>query len=245
MTTAKLWRVVADAREPHDAPLELLRILVVADVLRRVIEDVQGGQVLLAVLEPADVAPSLEAHLLQAREPVGRGRTPEDGTALTGGPADITVGSAAFSTAPLAAATFRRMRVGAVTIPGEGASASRLSEIQLDDPLALRLALLRIPYGEPAVLTRARLHRADETLHRWRLKVAAWADMPSAPAAREPLDAARAALSADLDTRSVLTGLHHVEIDHDIASGSKFETFAHLDRVLALDLCRLIGQLPR
>jgi hypothetical protein len=50
-------------------------------------------------------------------------------------------------------------------------------------------------------------------------------------------------LADDLDTPTALKVLHRLEIDHSIASGSKFDAFAAADRVLALDLCHLVGRL--
>lgn len=105
--------------------------------------------------------------------------------------------------------------------------------------------LLRFPYSTPAVLTPARLHRAEETLRRWRYKVADWADMSSAPMPQQPVDAMRHALAADLDTGTVLKLLHRVEADLHLAAGSKFETFAYMDRVLSLDLCHSVGRRRR
>jgi cysteinyl-tRNA synthetase len=113
------------------------------------------------------------------------------------------------------------------------------------DPAALRLVLLRFSPASPAALSAARLHRAEETIQRWRYKVAMWADMPSAPLVADSVSAARDALAADLDTITVLTDLHRLEVDPQIASGSKFQTFAYLDRVLGLDLRHLVGKLHR
>ncbi len=111
--------------------------------------------------------------------------------------------------------------------------------LQDHDPLAVRLALLRCRPDEPAPLSPARLHRAEETLGRWRFKVAGWWHLPRA----EPQDlgAVVEGLARDLDTSLALRTLQHLEADHGVPSGSKFTTFTLLDRVLGLDLGRLIG----
>lgn len=71
---------------------------------------------------------------------------------------------------------------------------------------------------------------ADETLQRWRYKVALWADMPPAPPVGILLDAAREALKANLDAATVPKELHRLEMDSQVASGSKFATFAGVAR---------------
>lgn len=43
----------------------------------------------------------------------------------------------------------------------------------------------------------------------------------------------------------MLADLHRLETDPDLSSGARFEAFVGVDRVLALDLGRLIGKLPR
>jgi cysteinyl-tRNA synthetase len=52
------------------------------------------------------------------------------------------------------------------------------------------------------------------------------------------------AFDDDLDTPSALRILRELERDESVAAGSKFETFLHLDQVLALDLSTEIGK-PR
>jgi len=243
VSAARLWRVVIDLRGLRNRALDASRTLVVTDVLRRVLEDLQGGQVFLAML--TDDAPRIpDPGLLQVRDPLGRVASWDAAVALVGGAADVVVESAAAdSTASPQVAADRRLRVAGVTGPDDHTDG--MSDLPVEDPLATRLALLRVPYDEPAALSLARMHRADETLQRWRLKVAGWADMPSAPPTVEHLESARRSLESGLDTRSVLTLLHRVEVDHRLPSGSKFETFAQIDRMLALDLCRLVGKLPR
>jgi len=53
-----------------------------------------------------------------------------------------------------------------------------------------------------------------------------------------------AAFDDDLDTPSALVTLADLEKDQEVPAGSKFETFAWVDRILGLDLVRDVGK-PR
>jgi cysteinyl-tRNA synthetase len=53
-----------------------------------------------------------------------------------------------------------------------------------------------------------------------------------------------AAFDDDLDTPAALRALHSLEQDRQIPPGSKFETFAHTDQLLGLDLAREVGRAP-
>ncbi|MGW5366591.1 hypothetical protein [Actinopolymorpha pittospori] len=112
------------------------------------------------------------------------------------------------------------------------------------DPLALRLALLTRRHYCGAQLDPGILDEADATLHRWRDGVAVWARAPSRPMPRDVVREAYAAFENNLDTPSVLRQLDRLAGDVDVADGAKFETFVHLDRVLAVDLARDIGAGP-
>ncbi|PYI65075.1 hypothetical protein CVV68_19795 [Arthrobacter livingstonensis] len=244
------WRVSVDVRDLDDRPLAALRLLLVADVLRRLVEDLQGGLVLLVLLEsrtgPSAIAREDAEKALWIRPPMARTGSPTEVAALLGAPPNIvlipTVPSSSTAGAPDPEYT---LRVAVALLPHRGTGLATSGLLGIYDPLALRLALLRFPYPSPAVLTTARLHRAQETLQRWRLKVADWEDMPPAPMPQHSVDAMRAALVAGLDTVTVLKLLHRMEVDLHLASGSKFETFAYLDRVLALDLCHLVGKVRK
>jgi cysteinyl-tRNA synthetase len=112
------------------------------------------------------------------------------------------------------------------------------------DPLALRLAYLGNRYRTQINLTWDELGAADRTLGRWRGRVRDWAEAPSQP--MDPAYAARFrdAVAEDLDTPAALQVLREVERDTSLADGAKFELFAHVDRVLAVDLVRDVGK-PR
>ncbi|MEV4368501.1 cysteine--tRNA ligase [Nonomuraea sp. NPDC049637] len=112
------------------------------------------------------------------------------------------------------------------------------------DPLAARLAFLERRYRERLDLGWDVLRAADRTVRRWRARVAEWSESPSAPMAASYAERVGAALDDDLDTPAALAILRELELDESVAPGSKFETFLHLDQVLALDLSTEIGK-PR
>lgn len=240
VTRGATYRLHVDIRGASSRPLDTIRLLLAADVVRRVVEDLCSGQAWLAVVARQVRANSPlrgYARAMGVREPAAWVISPDEAqVALAGPPAilvlppDEPVGAASTSTAVL--------RVGTVRPP------PRTTSGLLDDfdPAAIRLALLHFRFRDPAVLSTARLRRAVETLQRWRSKVADWADMPSAPAPAAHLDALHHALISGFDTAAALTMLHRLEIDHTVASGSKFEAFVHTDRVLGLDLAHLVGR---
>lgn len=112
------------------------------------------------------------------------------------------------------------------------------------DPLAIRLAVLRVRYREPAELSIDLLAAAGEQVLRWRHLVADWADEPSRPISAEYWARFTAALDDDLDTPAALAVLSELADDPAVPAGARFETFAAADRMLALDLVSLVGR-PR
>lgn len=125
-----------------------------------------------------------------------------------------------------------------------GAWAQQTSPVEGEDPLAVRLTLLGQPYRRPATLTPHDIRDSERTLLRWRHQVAQWACLPSKPVPEEIRRRADDALAADLATPDVLKLLLCAEAADDIPEGAKFETFAHLDRILGLELTREIGRAP-
>jgi cysteinyl-tRNA synthetase len=112
------------------------------------------------------------------------------------------------------------------------------------DPLALRLAFLGHHYRRQMNLSWDTLSDADRMLGRWRQQVARWACSPSKPVHGPAAGQVAAAFDDDLDTPAALRGLRELEDDQDVAPGAKFETFAHADQLLGLDLARDIGRVP-
>ncbi len=109
------------------------------------------------------------------------------------------------------------------------------------DPLAVRLVMLESRYQERLTCHREQLIDANMAIDRWRRRVADWAEHPSAPVPVELRQSALAALCEDLNTPAIVDLLRRTEQDSGMAHGAKFETFAYLDRVLALELTRDIG----
>jgi cysteinyl-tRNA synthetase len=112
------------------------------------------------------------------------------------------------------------------------------------DPLALRLAFLEHRYRQQMNLTWDTLSAADRTLRRWRELVAEWACSPSKPVHGPAAAQIAAAFDDDLDTPAALRALRLLEKDQDVPPGAKFESFAHADQLLGLDLARDVGRAP-
>jgi len=112
------------------------------------------------------------------------------------------------------------------------------------DPLALRFSFLDHRYRQQLNLTWEVLATADRTVRRWRERVAEWARSPSQAMCAQYVSDFNAAFDDDLDTPAALRVLRSLEKDSEIPPGAKFETFAHADRLLGLDLARDIGREP-
>lgn len=234
------WRGIADIGGLEGDALGRLRVLLAADIARRAAAQFGAAPTLLAIVatEPAQGPP----RPLGLLEPTGIAATLEDAAAILGGPADLTVQPCGSGAGPTGATAGRTISIAlTASRPPRGHPEHGVPDA--GDPLALRLALLRIHNDTPAELSHARLRRAEETLDRWRFKVASWHDMPPATARPEDIDIIRTALLRHADAATALTRLHRVEADHTRASGAKFDIFTQVDRVLGLDLSRLIGKL--
>ena len=112
------------------------------------------------------------------------------------------------------------------------------------DPLSLRLAFLQHRYRQQMNLTWEVIQGAETTLTRWRNRVAQWATAPSAPVDAGAVQLVTEAFNEDLDTPLALQQLRAVERSETLSDGTKFETFAHLDRLFGLDLARDVGRPP-
>lgn len=110
-----------------------------------------------------------------------------------------------------------------------------------EDPLAVRLLVLRTPYRRVLELDRPTLAAADAVLADWRKAVATWAESPSAPMPPAAVAAVVGALEDDLDGAAALAALDRFAADPAVPEGAKFECFAYLDLVLGLDLARDVG----
>ncbi|MFE2534832.1 hypothetical protein [Streptomyces sp. NPDC059371] len=227
---------------PPGSGITSLRVLLVADVLARALEI--GGNPAWATLTSApDPAESED-------------RTDPGGRDASWGEAGLRARAAELGirpfedhrdTAPGPAAT----RTIDVVARGAGASAGpRVEVAPVDtghgsadvpgDPTALRLALLARRRDLPLSLDAGALAEAEDTLTRWRAAVAGWATRPSKPIPEDVRLRLRAAWEDDLDVLAVLDVLRSVE-SSGIPEGARFETYAHADRLLGLELTREIG----
>ncbi len=101
------------------------------------------------------------------------------------------------------------------------------------DPLALRLCFLENRYRSQMDLTWNSINAADETLKRWRNKMAAWGQSSAITIDSE----IESAFNNDLDTPKVIIRLREIE-KSDLKN--KRELFLYADEVLGLDLDRPI-----
>ncbi|MFF3561459.1 hypothetical protein ACFYXS_15600 [Streptomyces sp. NPDC002574] len=219
-------RVVA-CLPPRGGP-QAARVIVTADVLARTVE-FTGGQVLLAVVEPT-----------HAPHAAGVSR------ALGAAPPAILAASVAEAQEGLAGRIAVRVVAAGDTVdPGDEGEGVRMDVGPVTgEPspgLDLRLALLGRGRREPLELAPPTLDAAAARLTRWRQAVALWAEEPSKPMCAPHVERVRTALSSDLDTRAVLDVLDVVAGQAELPPGSRFETFAHVDRVLGLELTREVG----
>ena len=99
------------------------------------------------------------------------------------------------------------------------------------DPLALRLCFLENRYRSQMDLTWNSIKAADETLKRWRTKMAMWGQTTEITTDSEILSA----LNNDLDTPKVILRLREIEKGN---ADNKRELFLHADQVLGLGLNR-------
>jgi hypothetical protein len=119
-----------------------------------------------------------------------------------------------------------------------------------EEPLLVRMMLMRHGYGEPAGDGGDDSGRGDSAgaagaaaaLGRWRELVARWARSPSGPMSKQYADAITAAFASDLDTAAALGELAALADDPGVPDGVKFETFAAADMLFGLDLARDVGR---
>jgi len=99
------------------------------------------------------------------------------------------------------------------------------------DPLAIRLCFLENKYRSQMDLTWKSIEAANETIKRWRLKMAQWSTDSSITIDSE----IEAAFNTDLDTSKAIIRLREIEKD---GSEKKAAVFRYADQVLGLDLER-------
>jgi hypothetical protein len=242
-----------------------LRVLLVADLIRRNAEHRHGLTVVASLVGPdagtdggaagPGGAPDADATALNIKPAEQTLRAPEPADPGTGAVTAAEIIIEAQLGPGTGQATVRRtVAVGPVTFGGRDAggaapreapavSLSALADRGLD-PLAVRLALVSRHHAEQVELTWDVLSDADRALRHWRERVAEWAEAPSKPMCAEVTAQVAAAFDDDLDTPAALRALRELDNDPQIPPGSKFESFLHADQLLALDLPRDIGR-PR
>jgi cysteinyl-tRNA synthetase len=99
------------------------------------------------------------------------------------------------------------------------------------DPLALRLCFLENRYRSQMDLTWNSIKAADETLKRWRTKMATWGYSTEITIDSE----IQSAFNNDLDTPKVILRLREIEKS---SADNKRQLFMYADQVLGLDLNR-------
>ncbi len=99
------------------------------------------------------------------------------------------------------------------------------------DPLAIRLCFLENKYRSQMDLTWNSIEAANETLKRWRLKMAQWSTDDSIELDSE----IELAFNTDLDTARAIIRLREIEKS---SHGNKAAVFRYADQVLGLDLAR-------
>jgi hypothetical protein len=220
-----------------------LRMLLVADVLLRAAE-LRNLQVLTVLVSAGQDRAQVAAHeraagVLGIHPPAARA----DMRDAPDGPIDVHLVSQDAD--PHGSQNGLVARVGSAYLRGTADHDWTVGGTVLarpgQDPLAIRLALMSLPYYQQADLAEPVLASAQETAAHWRHQVAGWAESPSKPIP-PPIAATFRAAFGDLDTPTVLALLHDLTRDVGLPAGAKFETFLYADRVLGLDLPRDIGR---
>jgi hypothetical protein len=215
--------------------LTCTRVLVIGDLLCRILEDLHSTQVLTAVI--ADDRTKVDRLLrsgLMVR-PVCDVFCDQPG-AETGlsKPLDLLVtgGGRDHETA------LRRPTLAV-------APARCVAQDWPAEPTTLRFALAKVPYAWPLDVTDSLLERCERVVESWRDRVAQWSRHASCPIPSNWRGAAIAALDDDLDVARLVAMMHELDRTGVVEPGAKFEAFAYLDRVLAVDLMRNLGRVRR
>lgn len=235
----RLLRVLV--RVPGSSGIGPARAYLAADLIRRLAEQTGLLPWVVDLLpDRADVAAlrcRCDALNVYPTRETATGAAALAGVVMPGGAADAP-GSPMFDIGVAAAP------------PGELADRARLwirvsdddQEVEVgEEPLVVRMMLMRHGYGEP-IAGGGMVDDAARALARWRRLVAEWARSPSGAMSRRYADAVMEAFSDDLDSPTALGMLEALADDPDVPDGSKFETFAAADRLLGLDLARDIGK---
>lgn len=211
--------------------LSCTRVLVIGDLVCRVLEDLHSVQVLTAVIaEDRTKVDQLLRSGLMIRPMCDVFCDQRGAETYLGRPLDlfVAVGSTDNQTVlrgpTLAVAP---VRCAAQHWPAE--------------PTTLRFALAKVPYTWPLDVTDSLLERSERVMESWRDHVVQWSRHPSRPIPSTWRAAVIAALDDDLDVARLVAMMHELDRTGMVEPGAKFEAFAYLDRVLAVDLMRNLG----
>lgn len=241
VSTDAVVTVVVAVGDPSPAgEWTAVRALLVADTLRRVLEDLHAARVAVAVVGPADdlaervrgwgeavslrpaagVFPTLAAAATALCRPIRITVTTD--AAATGDP--DTAGSVTLSVAPAHAE---------VAVAG------------IADAGPLRWVLLSRHYRTPVRVEESLPARAVDAVAGWRERLADYSHAPGGAIPRGWQQRVRVAADTDLDTPAVLGLVETLVDDTEVAEGAKFEALAWCDRILALDLACDLGRVRR
>ncbi|MEU5880407.1 hypothetical protein [Spirillospora sp. NPDC047279] len=219
-----------------------VRALVTADLLRRVAERVTRRPVRVSRSAGVSVpAAPFNVPDFDVADP------PADAVQISGSPGHhlhVPEPPGTFSTPSAPGAVGAVGAVGDSGVAGDlghsDASETSAGSDASGDPVAFRLAVLRLRHRDPA--TGLDTGRAVDDLSRWRAAMAEWAGSPGRPIDRAYMAEAEAALADDLDSPAALAVLDRLAADPEVPPGAKLETVIHLDMLLALDLVAHIGR---
>ncbi|AHH19741.1 hypothetical protein NONO_c49570 [Nocardia nova SH22a] len=220
----------------------LVRALLIADVLRRILEDLHDVQVISAVLsDDPDILERVGTHLSTVRPPAGVFDSPAAARAALGRDPDVLVTPRhsaedhPLNRIPRATTV---VRVAAVHWVAPGRHCE-------PDPATVRYAFTQAPYEYELVLTGAVLDHSAAQLDRWRRRMGEWSRSASRPIPAWWRARAIADLDDDLDVAAAAERMNRLELSTTVEPGAKFEAFAFLDRILAIDLARDLGRMSR
>lgn len=242
------------AGPPPDRGLRLgdLRPYLVADLIRRT---AQRHRLAVVACED-DPAPAIDSPTARQRSDAFRAdcvalniHPPEYAApAADGVDVIIEVEGEDDPATPPAPPASHRVRSGPVLFEGgelpSGAAAVAGMRRRGLDPLAGRLVMLERHYREQLTLSWPILIAADEVLRNLRGRMARWASHPSKPMRTEYVADISGAFDDDLNSPAALAALRTMADDEQIDAGSKFETVAHADQWLGLDLASEVGRSP-
>jgi hypothetical protein len=224
------------------ATVTLVRVLLVGDVVRRILEDLHDVQVMSAVLsDDPKILERIGPHMSTVRPPIGVFDSAAAARTALGRHPDILIAP------PHSAEDHPLYRIPAATTVVRVAPVHWVAPgLHCEpDPATVRYAFTQAPYEYELVLTNAMLDHSAAQLDRWRHRMSDWSRSVSRPIPPWWRTHMIAALDNDLDLAAAAERMNRLEDSATVEPGAKFEAFAFLDRILAVDLARDLGRLSR